>query len=104
MKIKRISAIALLLCIAVFVTALSVGCGKGSSEVGTYLNGKYPDDATELKKDATFLIKEGKRTVTGKYTIKDGRLSLMLADGSVSNCTISAKGITDSAGELWVKK
>jgi PBP1b-binding outer membrane lipoprotein LpoB len=72
--------------------------------VGKYLNKKYPKDFTELKSDGTFLYREGKINLTGKYSIQGNRLLLALPDGSGSISNIDDRGMTDNAGELWTKQ
>jgi hypothetical protein len=72
--------------------------------VGKYLNKKYPKDFTELKSDGTFLYREGKINLTGKYSIQGNRLLLALPDGSGSISNIDDRGVTDNAGELWTKQ
>ena len=72
--------------------------------VGKYLNGKYPDDFTELKSDGTFLYQEGKLKYTGKFAIQGNQLLLALPDGSGSISKIDDSGMTDSNGERWKRK
>ena len=94
----------LLCCLLTAAAAAAAGCSSGTPEVGTYRNSKYPNDSIELKKDGSFVIKEGERSITGKYAIKGKQVVFALGDGSGSTGALSDTGIIDSAGELWHKK
>jgi len=94
--------------IAVLITTLSLitllGCNKNAAIAGKYIDKNYPDDYTELKADGTFAIHQKNINSTGKYSVKDGIITLTLSSGEVFVGRLEGNIIIGNRGSRAIKQ
>ena len=81
-----------------------IGCDRGSSVAGKYLDEKKPQEFAELKSDGTFLIHQGKLDAEGKYSIEGKRVALIFNSGKTASGVIEGKTLIGNGGGRWTKR
>ena len=71
-------------CLLLVLAFMALGCGGNADDedlVGVWTADLLPGNEIEFKSDGTFVARgEGANDVEGKYTARDGKLSILVSD------------------------
>ena len=81
-----------------------LSCNSSQASPGKYIDEKKSQDFIELKSDGTFLIQQGKSSVSGKYVIDGKRVIFTLVSGEIAEGKLEGKSIITGSGDRLTKQ